>query len=284
MTLQPTLEETRQTSWAVWQAMAPGWDRKANFIWDASRVVGEWLVAKLDPRPGQIVLELAAGSGDTGFLAARLIGKTGRLISTDFSPEMVEVARRRAKEIGITNADFRVLDAERNDLDADSVDGVLCRWGYMLMVDPEAALVQTRRVLRPGGRLALSVWSTPAENLWASLVPQVLVGRGLMAAIDPESPGSIFSLARPDRLHELLLGAGFASIEIENLDCHWRFIDFDEYWAFLMELAGAVSMFLVGLSSAQRDVVRQAIQETAEPFRSKGGYDFPGRTINVSAS
>ena len=91
-------------------------------------------------------------------------------------------------------------------------------------------------------------------------------------------------MARLDRLQELLLGAGFVSREIENLDCHWRFIDFDEYWAFLMELAGAVSVFLVGLSSAQRDVVRQAIQEAAEPFRTKSGYDFPGRTINVSAS
>jgi SAM-dependent methyltransferase len=212
------------------------------------------------------------------------LGETGRLISTDFAPEMVGVARRRAKELGISNADFKVLDAERNDLDADSVDGVLCRWGYMLMADLGAALAQTRRVLRHGGRLALSVWSSPAENPWASLVPQVLVGRGLMAAIDPQSPGGIFSLARPDRLQELLLGAGFVSRQIENLDCHGCFVDFDEYWAFLMELARAVSVFLVGLSAAQRDVVRGAIQEAAEPFRSNGGYDFPGRTVNVSAS
>lgn len=279
-----SLDETRQKIWTVWQAMAPGWDRKADYIWDASRLVGEWLVAAIDPRQGQTVLELAAGSGDTGFLAAQRIGAGGRLISTDFAPEMVGVARRRAEDLGIANADFRVLDAERSDLETHSVDAVLCRWGYMLMVNPEAALVETRRVLRPGGRLALSVWASPAENPWASLVAKVLVDRGLLPRVDPETPGGIFSLARRGRLEELLAGAGFADTKIEKIECRWRFHDFDEYWAFLIELAGAVSVLLVGLSPAQRATVREAVLEVVEPFRSNGGYDFPGMTLNACSS
>ena len=95
------------------------------------------------------MLELAAGVGDTGFMAARLVGETGRVIITDFAPEMVAAARRRVEESGIRNVEFRVLDAERMDLETDSVDGVLCRWGYMLMIDPAAAFADTRRVLRP---------------------------------------------------------------------------------------------------------------------------------------
>jgi ubiquinone/menaquinone biosynthesis C-methylase UbiE len=92
------------------------------------------------------VLELAAGAGDTGFAAA---SDAGRLLCTDFSPAMLDVARRRAGELGITNVEFRVLDAEHLDLDTASVDGVLCRLGYMLVADPAAALAETRRVLRP---------------------------------------------------------------------------------------------------------------------------------------
>jgi ubiquinone/menaquinone biosynthesis C-methylase UbiE len=80
-----------------------------------------------------------------------------RLITTDFSPAMLEAARRRGAELGVANVDYRVIDAERIELHDDSVDGVLCRFWYMLMADPAAAFAETRRVLRPGGRLALAV-------------------------------------------------------------------------------------------------------------------------------
>lgn len=89
--------------------------------------VREWMIAELAPRPGDIVLELAAGPGDIGFAAAALVGEHGGLLSTDFSPEMVEVARRRGGELGLRNVDYRVIDAERMELDTDSVDGVLCQ-------------------------------------------------------------------------------------------------------------------------------------------------------------
>lgn len=138
----------------------------------------EWLITELAPRPGDTVLELSAGPGDTGFAAAVIVGEHGRLLSTDFSSEMVEVARRRGAELGLQNVDYRVMDAERIELDADSVDGVLCQSGYMLMADPAAALAETRRVLHPAGRLALSVWGAAERNPWASIGGRILVERG----------------------------------------------------------------------------------------------------------
>ena len=83
------------------------------------------------------MLELAAGVGETGFDAAAIIGETGRLITTDFSPRMLEAARRRGAELGATNVDYRLMDAERIELADASVDGVVCRFGYMLMADPQ---------------------------------------------------------------------------------------------------------------------------------------------------
>src|SRR4051794_5610763 len=124
------VEAARERSRAVWSAMAAGWEGCRNEMWEDTRPVGDWLLEKLDPQPGNTVLELAAGVGDTGLAAARLVEPTGRVIITDFAPEMVAAARRRASELGVTNAEFRVLDAERMDLATDSVDGVLCRWGY----------------------------------------------------------------------------------------------------------------------------------------------------------
>jgi ubiquinone/menaquinone biosynthesis C-methylase UbiE len=111
------------------------------------------MLRELAPREGDTVLELAAGVGETGFDAAALIGERGRLISTELSPAMLDAARRRGAERGIHNVEYRVVDAERNELDGDSVDGVLCRFGYMLMADPAAALAETRRArgLGPSG-------------------------------------------------------------------------------------------------------------------------------------
>src|SRR5919198_3735025 len=131
--------------------------------------VSAWMVEAIDPQPGHTVLELAAGTGDTGLLAAELIEPGGTLICSDFAPEMLATAQRRAEELGIRNVRFRQIDAETAiDLEAASVDGVLCRWGYMLMIDPGTALQETRRVLKSGGRLALAAWTGPEDNLWSS--------------------------------------------------------------------------------------------------------------------
>ena len=160
--MQP--EDYRRVSYEAWEAMAPGWDRWRSQLKEALTPVREWMISELAPRPGDTVLELSAGPGDTGFAAAAIVGDHGRLISTDFSPDMVDVARRRGAELRLQNVDYQVMDAERIELEDDSVDGVLCQSGYMLMADPAAALSETRRVLRPGGRLALSVWGAPELN------------------------------------------------------------------------------------------------------------------------
>ncbi len=171
-------EEYRRASLESWQAMAPGWERRRREMEEAAAPVRAWLIRELAPQPGDTVLELAAGPGETGFEAAALVGESGRLISSDMTPAMVDVARRRADELGLRNVEHRVLDAERIELEDDSVDGVLCRWGYMLMPNLAAALSETRRVLRPGGRLALAVWSGPERNPWVSLAGRMLVERG----------------------------------------------------------------------------------------------------------
>src|SRR5919199_2873229 len=104
------LEPARQRSKAIWDAMAPGWHTRREEMWQRSHPVSEWMIRKLDPQPGDTVLELAAGVADTGFMAARLVGETGRVIVTDFAPEMLAAARRRAEELGVENTEVRGLD------------------------------------------------------------------------------------------------------------------------------------------------------------------------------
>ncbi len=123
-------------------------------------------------QPGERVLELAAGLGETGMLAAERVAPMGGVIVSDQADAMLDGARARALQLGLSNIEFQVLGAEWIDLPLASVDAVLCRWGYMLIADPSAALAETRRVLRPGGRLALAgVGLRPAQPVGASAGP-----------------------------------------------------------------------------------------------------------------
>lgn len=279
----PSPDTARERSRTVWDAMAPGWYARRQQIAEFSRPVSEWMIRKLAPRPGMAVLELAAGVGDTGLMVARLVGDSGRVIVSDFAPAMVAAAKRRASELGATSVEFRVVDAEKLDLPTGSVDGVLCRWGYMLMIDPTAAFAETRRVLRPGGRLVFSVFAAPDRNPWASLVGRILVEEGLLAPPDPSAPG-IFALANPGRMRELLAGAGFAEPEIEPLELRWRFEDRRSYWQFLVDAAGALSPIIQGLPPEGRRVLEDRLHERASPFHAGAGYDFPAVALNVVAS
>ena len=278
------LAEARSKSKATWDEMAPGWQQHSDFMWEATRHVGEWMVDKLDPQPGQTILELAAGPGHTGFLAAALVGEEGRLLSTDFSPNMVQVASRRARSLGITNAGFRTMDAEKMDLDNDSVDGILCRFGFMLMLDPDAALTECRRVLRPGGRLAFSVWSGPDKNPWVTLVGLVLVQEGHPPPGDPFGQGGFFSMASEELIKSMVSAAGFTKSEIEEMEVNWSFEDFPAFWTFLTELAGGFAVAIRQLDHDETEKLRRSLQRALEPFRADGGYELRGSTINVVAS
>jgi ubiquinone/menaquinone biosynthesis C-methylase UbiE len=273
-------DEFRRASKNVWDKMAQGWDVNREYMWETSKPVGEWMVEKLSPSKGQTLLELAAGVGDTGFVAAELVGDEGRLISTDFSPAMVDGARRRADELGITNAEFYVMDAEKMDLETESVDGVLCRWGYMLMSDPGEALKETRRVLKPGGRLCFSVFAGPEQNPWAALPARALVEGGFMKAPAPGSPG-ILALGDRERLHSLLVEAGFSNYNIEEVPITWRHSDFDGYWQFLTEVAGAIAALIESLTQDEQAAARVAMQSAVSDFQTESEIALPGLTLNV---
>src|SRR5215208_4859297 len=273
-------ETARQQSRAAWGAVASGWYTQRAELWKASRPVSEWMVRRLEPQPGDTVLELAAGLADTGLMAARLVGESGRVILTDFTPEMVAAARRRTEELGVQNADFRVLDAERMDLGTDSVDGVLCRWAYMLMIDPPAAFAETRRVLRPGGRLVFSVWAARERNPALSLVGGVLESQGHIPPSDPEAP-SAFAMADPGYIRELVVGAGFAEPEIEEVPFCWPFADQNAYWRYVTETAASASPVLRALSHEEQSKIREQVHEAARPYQSGEGYDFPATCLNA---
>jgi SAM-dependent methyltransferase len=279
-----TVEGTRDAIYEIAEAIAPTWERRRAEVEEASAPVREWLLRELEPREGDTVLELASGVGDTGFDAAAAIGERGRLICSDFSPAMLAAARRRGAERGVGNVEYRVMDAERTGLRDDSVDGVLCRFAYMLMADPAAALAETRRVLRPDGRLALAVWGALEQIPFFAIIGMSLGKRGHIPPPEPPPAPGPFSMASPERMTALLHGAGFAELRTEEVQVRFRVPDVDEYLALVQDTAGPLGLALRGLSAAERAEVSAEVGHSCEHFRVEDGYELPGVALCAVAS
>jgi ubiquinone/menaquinone biosynthesis C-methylase UbiE len=247
-----------------WDSQANEWYEHRETLLAASRPIHDWIVQHLDPREDQRVLEIAAGPGDTGFLVAPRLG-TGRLTSTDLSPSMVDAARKRGAELGIANADYRVVDAQKMDLTDESFDAAICRWGFMLMPDPAAALRETRRVLRPGGRLVFAVFTGPEKNPFASLPARILIEMGHLPAPTSEWRPGILALADRARVQSLIDSAGFVSPEIESVGMTWTFAGVDEYWTFLIDLT-ALGPLIRSLPDDARSRFRATLNERLSAF------------------
>jgi SAM-dependent methyltransferase len=242
-----------------------------------------WMLDAARLQPGADVLDLAAGPGEVGFLALELIQPGGSLITSDFAPEMLSEAQKRAEALKLRGVRFKQIDAESIDIAAASLDAVLCRWGFMLMADPGAALRECRRVLRPGGRLALAAWTGPEDNRWSSAIGEVLVARGL-AEPPPADQPSQWAWARPGLIGEQLEEAGFVDdIEVDAVDFSFR-EPFDELWTRSRTMS-RVGRMIDGLPGAERDAVRDDLRRALAGYEGADGtLEIPARTWVAAAS
>jgi SAM-dependent methyltransferase len=276
-------DEQRSATREAWEQAAAGWGKRADRIRDWGMPVSAAMVEALALHPGQRVLELAAGPGDTGFMAAELVRPGGTLISSDGADAMIDVARARATELGIDNAEFRQLELEWIDMETASVDAVLVRWGIMLIVDPEAAAREVRRILRPGGRAAFAVWDRPERNPWAVIPSRALVDLGHVEPPDAAAPG-MFSLAADGALSELLEGAGFEDVVVSPVALARHYDALDGYIEETIDMSPLFSATYKELTADEQAAAVAAITAAAAPFvADDGSVTLPGSSLVASA-
>jgi SAM-dependent methyltransferase len=277
------MTDFREESLQRWDAMAAGWTATRAQFQRTALPVSRWMVDAIRPQPGQRVLELAAGLGDTGLLAAERVAPGGTVIITDGTEAMVEAAREHAAEVGVDNVELRTMQAEWIDLPAASVDGVMCRFGYMLLVDPEAALRETRRVLRPGGRVALAVWDELERNPWMGVVRRALADAGVPPP-PPTQPGPL-SLAAPGAVQDLLDAAGFDDVETSALDVVFDAPSLDVWWEQVLKTSPGTQRALRELGPAEHYRLRDAVDAGyASYVAADGSVSLPGRALVAAAS
>jgi SAM-dependent methyltransferase len=244
-------------------------------------VIAEALLARTAPRPGERVLELACGPGGLGLAAAARVAPGGEAVLSDVVAEMTSIAAARASAAGLTNVVTRELDLERIAEPDASYDVVLCREGLMLVPDPAAAARELARVLRPGGRFAISVWGPRERNPWLGLVFDA-VGAATGSPVPPPGVPGPFSLADAGRLRDLFADGSLIDVAVTELEVPLRVGSFDEWWERTCALAGPLARILASVAAEAAAAMRAHARSAAHAYETADGLAFPGVALLAS--
>ena len=264
----------------AWSAVAEAWDANADYVDEHSVEATAALLDRVAVRPGDRVLELAAGPGSLGATWAQLVGPAGTVVVSDIAPRMVEVARRRNAALG--NVETAVIDLAAIDRPDESFDAVACRMGLMFTPDPSVAFAEMLRVLRPDGRLGALTWGGIEHNPWMTCVGMAAMANGLVSGGPPVGPGGIFSLGDPGELEVLAKGAGFVDVAVEEFAVTFWAGTVNAHVERVASLAGPLATVLQTASPEQLAALRRTAADLAAPYLSDDGLEIPGRALLVS--
>lgn len=265
-----------------WSTAAAGWKYWWETIEKSAAPVSRRLIELAQIQAGQRVLDVATGIGEPALEAARVVGPAGKVTATDIAPGMLEIARERAQDAGVTNIEFVEVDAETINFPAGSFDAVLCRFGLMFLPNLAASLESMRRALQDGGRLAASVWGPP-ERVPAVSVTMGAVARELQLPPPPPGTPGPFSLADRSALEQSLREAGFTDVQSEPLNVTFEFDSVDDYVRYLKDVAAPINNLLADRSEERKEAVWRAVAEANRQFvASDGTLRAEGESVLVA--
>ena len=237
---------------------------------------GDRLVQMASLRRGMWVLDVATGPGEPALTAARRVGLRGLVLGIDFSPAMLRTAASRARQTGIRNVQFRHMDAEHLKLPGMMFERVFCRFGLMLMPNAQKALRETYRVLVPGGRVAVAVWSAQSKVNTLGIVREVLVRH--RAFTPPPGAPDFFRFGKAGAIERALKTAGFRDIRSRRMTIEWVFADANNFWN-SMKQGPSLKRSLVGLSPALRRTIKEEVARRLERFRRGNALRIPNEAV-----
>jgi ubiquinone/menaquinone biosynthesis C-methylase UbiE len=270
LSAQQVIEGQRQD----WNRVARGWEKWDRLFDEQASYLNHRLVGDARIRHGYTVLDLGSGTGYPALLAAQTVGASGSVTGIDLAGDMLAVAERKSRRLGLTNATFRTGDATTLPFDGASFDAVTSRFCLMFLPDVPKAAGEIVRVLKPGRWFAGMVWSAPERNpsigLSMTAIRQVID----LPPPDPTAPG-IFRLAKAGELAGMLEVAGLAEVSDQEFLGEWSYESAEQYYTSLTEIAAPVQNLMAGFSDSQRQHVKGLILQAASHYRERDRITFP---------
>jgi SAM-dependent methyltransferase len=267
----------------AWDEAALGWCRHGGTIrqWliDATRA----MIDAAQIRPGDRILDVAAGAGDQTLDVARRVGPSGSVLATDLSPRILELAAENLRAAGLPQVRTLQADAEALGLAGAGFDAAVCRLGLMLCPAPAKALREIHSALAAGGRVSALVFSTPQANPCISILMGTARRHAGAAPADPCTPGALLSLGSPGLLERLLQQSGFIDIEVQALAAPFRMARCEDYIAFVRSAASPVIAMLKPLSAQLREAAWADITDQLRAFDTPQGWEGPNELLLCSA-
>ena len=241
-------EQIREQQKQLWNKVSPGWKKWDRFIMEFLRPMGNAIIDQLKIKEDDIVLDVAAGTGEPG-LSIAAIAKKGKVVGTDLSNEMLQIAEANAASKELKNYSTRVGDVCELPFDADTFTKISCRLGFMFFPNMQLAAKEMYRVLKPDGRIAIAVWSTPDKNIWYTAMAGVMNKYIETPPPAPDAP-EMFRCAVPGVMADVFAEAGFKHIGEKELTGKVDFIDADTYWRNRTELSETLVAALARVDEA----------------------------------
>ena len=259
---------------------AAGWEKWGDWLSEHHRDLVRWIIDNTRITPGMSVLDLAAGTGLPAIDIARTVGTGGRVVATDVAADMLAGCERRARAANV-KLDIRELDMHDLRTFADaSFDAVTCCFALMFSSDPRQVLEGARRVLRPGGRVAVAVWDEPAKNAYFTTMFGAL---GVPPPPSPNAPGP-FALAAPGALERAFHAAGFRDVTIESMPRPFEFESLDQYFEISGDLAPPLNRALTTMSDVEVKRLRDALGAALAPYRDGDRLRIPATALCAVAT
>jgi SAM-dependent methyltransferase len=264
----------KETTREQWQAAAKAWNDWGPFLRQWLGPATETMLDMAGIGPGSRVLDVAAGAGDQTLQVAARVGKQGYVLATDISPNILIYAAQNARNAGHESVRTAVMDGESLDVSERTFDAVISRVGLIYFPDAQKALEGMKRALRPGGRVAAIVYSTPENNRFFSVPVSIIRRRAALPAPAPGPPGP-FSLGGPGVLEEAFRRAGFRDVQSRTVAAPVKLPSAAECVRFEKESFGALHQMLSGLDEAGRDAAWAEIGKELQAFESLTGFAGP---------
>lgn len=268
------LEEIREQQKQSWDKFSPGWKKWDDLTMDFLKPMGDEIIASIKPSGNVAVLDIAAGTGEPGLTIATMLDG-GIVTITDLSEDMLTIAKENAARRSIHNIETKACDVCELPFADNSFDAISCRFGFMFFPDMQLAADEMLRVLKPGGRIATSVWNGPEKNFWVTATMGTIQRNMELPPPPPGAPG-MFRCAKPGLMKEIFEKAGFKNVTEMEVPSKLNSGTVETYWNMITEIGAPV---VAALSKADESMQQKIKQEVFELVSNK----YPG-TVAIDAS